>query len=275
MATRHSNPIFDASEVEPTIAALHGLYDGELLSSLSRSLPDALHGSLDATRAYVADCRRLTGALVGQGRAVRPDLIVQTPAGLTFYDAAGRPADALIGVLENVSAEAPFTAWTLHLSVSEAVAVHMVNRVRAMLGCPLLTEPSEPPRVEDDLAAQRFLRRVRFQLNQPDTLNPLQRVMEAFDLSKTDTARLFGVTRQAIDHWLTHGVPVERREKLTALLALCDLLQRKLKADRLPGVARRPAAAYGGLTMLDLIAADRHDELLVLARESFAWQSAA
>lgn len=269
-----SHRIFDG-DYEQTVRALRGLRGGELLTSLSLCLPDALHGSADACRVYVADYRRLTSALLEEGRSVRPDLIVPTATGLTLCDRAGRPASTLIGVLENASAEGPFTGWVLRMSVSEAVALHLVNRVRGLLGCPVLAEPSDPPEVADDVAAQRFLRRVRFHLNNPDTMNPLQRIMEAFDLSKTNTAALFGVSRQAISQWLSDGVPTDRQEKITALLALLDNLQRKLKADRLPGIARRPAPAYGGVTMLDLIARDRHDELLAITRESFAWHQAA
>jgi hypothetical protein len=38
---------------------------------------------------------------------------------------------------------------------------------------------------------------------------------------------------------------------------------------------RRPADAYGGKTMLELIAADEHGELLAQVRDSFDWTSAA
>jgi hypothetical protein len=96
-----------------------------------------------------------------------------------------------------------------------------------------------------------------------------------FQLSKSELARLFGVTRQAVDGWLAHGVPGERQEKLATLLALADLLERKLKGERIPGVARRRADAYGGRSMLELIAEDRHRELLDLTRTSFDWSAAA
>jgi transcriptional regulator with XRE-family HTH domain len=266
--------VFTAPNPERTIEALQAL-DATLLASIADHLPDALHGSLDATRCYVADYRRLTSVLLEEGRALHPQRIVPTERGLTLCDAAGRPAEALHGTLENASVEGPFTTWTRRVSLSDAVALHLVNRFRGVLGCPVLAEPSELPNVDDDVTAQRFVRRVRFHLNRPDTVNPLRRIMEAFDLSKTDTARLFGVTRQAIAQWLTQGVPPERQEKVTALLALVDILERKLKADRLAGIARRQADAYGGLTMLDMIAADRHDELLAITRESFAWDQAA
>ena len=255
--------------------ALHDLAGGEPLDALSRSLPDALGGSEQATRRYVADYRRLTGALLAAGRELRPDLFVENGRELSFRDGNGRPSHALVSVLENGSAEAPFSAWASMLDVHDAVALHLANRVRAILGCSVLAEPPSQPAVDDDLAAQRFLRRVRFYLNHPDAENPLRRIIDAFALSKTDAAKLFGVSRQAVDGWLAAGVPAERQEKVATLLALCDLLQRKLKADRLPGVARRPADAYGGRTMLELIAADRHGELLQSVRDSFDWQTAA
>jgi len=270
-----ASPVFTAPDRDAAVQALRSLDGGEPLASLARSLPAALHGSDEATRRYVADYRRLTGALLAAGHEVRPDLIVQNGRALTFRDSNGRPADALIGVLENGSAEAPFTPWTGELAAHEAVALHLANRLRALLGYGVLAEPANTPAVEDDLAAQRFLNRVRFYLNHPDTENPLRRIMDAFGLSKTDAARLFGVSRQAVDGWLEGGVPSERQEKVATLLALCDVLQRKLKDDRLPGIARRPADAYGGRTMLELIAADRHGDLLQSVRDSFDWQTAA
>jgi transcriptional regulator with XRE-family HTH domain len=271
-----ASPVFTAPDAEHAVRALHELDGGELLASLSRNLSDALSGSDAATRRYVADYRRLTGALLAAGRDLRPDLIVQNGRALTLRDGKGRPAEALIGVLENGSAEAPFTNWGAgDLALHEAAALHLANRLRAILGLSVLPEPPSTPAVEDDVAAQRFLRRVRFHLNHPDSENPLRRIMDAFALSKTDVARLFGVSRQAVDGWLAGGVPPERQEKIATLLALCDVLQRKLKADRLPGVARRPADAYGGRTMLELIAAGRHGELLQSVRDSFDWQNAA
>jgi hypothetical protein len=271
-----ASPVFTTPDPERAVRALHELDGGELLASLSRNLRDALNGSDAATRSYVADYRRLTGALLAAGRELRPDLIVENGRALTLRDSAGRPADALIGVLENGSAEAPFTTWGAgKLAMHEAAALHLANRLRAILGLSVLPEPPITPAVEDDVAAQRFLRRVRFYLNHPETENPLRRIMDAFALSKTDVAKLFGVSRQAVDGWLAGGVPPERQEKVATLLALCDLLQRKLKPDRLPGVARRPAVAYGGRTMLELIAADRHGELLESVRDSFDWQTAA
>ena len=55
--------------------------------------------------------------------------------------------------------------------------------------------------------------------------------MRVFELSKSELGRLFGVTRQAIDGWRVGGVPADRQEKLASMLALADLLERKLIVD--------------------------------------------
>jgi hypothetical protein len=58
-------------------------------------------------------------------------------------------------------------------------------------------------------------------------------------------------------------------------VALGEWLAQKLRPGLLPGVARRPAAAYQGLTMLAMIEADRHDALLEDVRRSFDWATTA
>jgi hypothetical protein len=270
------HPLFEAMDAETVRDALHRL-GGGLLTELRGSLDGALHGSNDAAREYVCHYRLLTEALLSEGRRARPDLITDVGDGrLTIADAQGHPVRAWLGVLENGSVDAPFLPWTARYELGDAVALELTSRMRAFMGCRALMPPAEPGRPPvDDLAAERFQRHVRAHLNDPGGENPLERLMRVFALSKSELGRLFGVSRQAVDGWLAYGVPADRQEKLATLLALADLLERKLKADRIPGIARRPAEAYGGQTMLELIAADRQSELLELARESFAWSQAA
>jgi hypothetical protein len=104
-----------------------------------------------------------------------------------------------------------------------------------------------------------------------DTL--LVSIGKPLELSKTELARLFGVSRQAIDGWHRDGVPGRRQAKAATVAAVVDLLAHRLKPERIPGIARRRARAYGGLTMLEMIARDRHEELLELTRRSFDWAS--
>jgi hypothetical protein len=62
---------------------------------------------------------------------------------------------------------------------------------------------------------------------------------------------------------------------VATISSIADLLERKLKPGRVAGIARRAAPAYGGKTMLELIAEERHDELLEITRRSFDWATAA
>lgn len=271
--------LFTAREIERVRRALKRQKGGLLLTSLGAQLELALHGSDEATREFVRGYRELTTWLLAEARGIPPDRVVVSDEGdVSLIDANGEPAQAPIEALENAAAEAPFTAWAARYELADAVALDLTSRVRALLGHPTLGPPATDhgwTLVVDDLDAQRFIHRVRRYLNQPDPRHPLRRIMDAFGLSKTELAGLFGVRRQAVDQWLARGVPPERQEKVAALEALVDILERKLKPGRLPGVARRSAAAYGGETMLDLIRQDRHDELLDIVRGSFDWATAA
>ena len=276
--TKTASPLF-ARNPERVRRALRELDAGALLPALGARLERALEGSDDATREYIRSFHVLTLRVLDEAHRVRPDIIVRTDEGdLAVIDVKGVPRRAPVEALETVSAEAPFSPWTAWFPLEEAVALDLISRVCLLIG---LRGPDIVPAESgvgegvDDLTARRFLRRVRFYLNHPDDEHPLRRLMDAFGLSKTELGSLFGVRRQAVDQWLERGVPSERQEKVQTLIAIVDLLERKLKPGRLAGVARRPADAYGGKTMLELIAADRHRDLLELVRESFDWASAA
>jgi len=103
----------------------------------------------------------------------------------------------------------------------------------------------------------------------------LTSIEEPLALNRTETGRIFGVSRQAIESWHNSGVPSGRQEKAAAVAAIADLLSRRLKPERIPGVARRPADAYGGLSMVEMIEHDRHLELLAIIRASFDWSNTA
>lgn len=270
-----------AGNLQRVRRAMGELDGGELLPALGSQLQRALEGSAEATREYVRSYHVLTLRVLDEAHRARPDLVVRTGDGeLALLDAKGTPRRAPVEALETASAEAPFGPWTARFPLEEAVALDLASRVRQLIGQKALALAPADAGVGDvlnvdDLTARRFLRRVRFHLNHPDEEHPLRRLMDAFDLSKTELGSLFGVRRQAVDQWLERGVPSERQEKVQTLIAIVDLLERKLKPGRLAGVARRPADAYGGKTMLELIAADRHRDLLELVRASFDWASAA
>jgi hypothetical protein len=64
-------------------------------------------------------------------------------------------------------------------------------------------------------------------------------------------------------------------ERVTTVAAIGDLLGHQLKPERIPGIARRPADAYGGRSMLEMIERGREDELIRKVRRSFDWASPA
>jgi len=99
----------------------------------------------------------------------------------------------------------------------------------------------------------------------------LDDVQATFGLTDTELAELFGVRRQAVGQWRERGLPSARQEKAAAIASIGDLLAHRLKRERIPGIARRTASAYGGLTMLEMIERDRHLELLMEVRHSFDW----
>jgi hypothetical protein len=275
MAVVRRHPLFEAADADEVRVALVSA-NGELIAQLRGGLAAAFEGSPEGARQYVSSYRLLADALIGEAHRALPDAVVDAGNGyLAIADAHGQPARALFGVLENASVEAPFTTWANEFDTAEAVALYAANHVRSLVGAHVLTPPAEPLRLVDDVAAQRFQRCVRRVLSEPGNEDPLARLLRLFKLSKSELGRLFGVSRQAVDGWLAHGVPAERQEKLATLLALADVLERKLKIDRIPGISRRSVEAYGGKTMLELIAEDRQRELLGLVRDSFAWSQAA
>ena len=94
-------------------------------------------------------------------------------------------------------------------------------------------------------------------------------IMAALDLNINEVAALFGVSRYTAAQWLERGVPSDRQAKMATVAAVCDLLERKLKPGRVPGIARRPARVYGGRSLLQVIADDEHEWLLASVRDSF------
>jgi predicted transcriptional regulator len=101
----------------------------------------------------------------------------------------------------------------------------------------------------------------------------LTRTLEVWDLSQSEAARLFGVSRQALNKWLVQGAPAERADAIADLSAATDLLVRHLKRDRISAVVRRPIPAMDERTMLELIGSGETRQLLMLCREMFSFGS--
>lgn len=256
---------------------------GAMVREIDASLPRALAGERAQVRAYVHAYRMLTDEVLDAIGAERPDLIMFDAAHRRVLVAGvksfARPAavDWAKAALEQEAMSAPFSEWVGTYGAGRGTAVALIAHLRRTLPG---TEPLVPPRKRrlpdwpvDERRVVDFYREVLDELARTET--PLQQIASLLGLTHTELARLFGVRRQATEQWQARGVPSERQEKLATLGEIADLLAAKLKRERIPGIVRRAAPAYGRRSILQAIADD--DENLVLAelRDAFDWASAA
>ena len=261
--------VLDATDPKAAVKAIDAAAPG-LRRRLSASLRDALRGRPAATRRYVAAHRELTERLLAAMHEARPDLLVRDDAGEYCVVRPGGCSRSDVELLRTFAADAPFSPWVRLRGPGTGVALDLLARARALLpGVEPLALPfgASFPHFDDPDTLLRFTRLVaEAQLAER---SDLERVRAVFGLSITDLGGLFGVTRQAAGLWLADGPPAARRAKAATVAAIADVLARRLKPARVPGIARRPAAEYGGKTMLELVAADRHEWLLDSVRRSF------
>ncbi len=216
--------------------------DPELASEVERWLPAALAGDERAARRYARAWHQLVRAICS--------------------DHPGAPASAA-DVLDHLALTAPFDpAGPIGALVWAASGL--------MPSMDVFTIPRTAPKaLPGSVDYQRFARVVLAELSGAGT--GLERLLASWGLTVTDLARLFGVRRQAVQQWLDDGVPGARQPKLHTILEIADLLERNLLPERISGIVRAPSEAYGARSMLELLANDRHDELLESVRRSFDW----
>ncbi len=92
-------------------------------------------------------------------------------------------------------------------------------------------------------------------------LAPLERLMSSWDLSASATARVFGVSRQAVAKWRLSSVPDDRLVVLADLSAATDALERHVRRDRIPAIVRRDADFLGGVSLLHLAETGRSEQV--------------
>jgi hypothetical protein len=216
----------------------------DLVREVERALPRALRGEAAAARRYAKAWRALVRSL------------------LATRDAGAAAAD----VLDHVALTAPFHPdGPLQALLSATSGIIEDMRPSAV--------SSPPAPLPAPLDYERFTLAVLQELSGPG--QELARLTTGWQLSISDVARLFGVTRQAVQQWLDDGIPAARQPKLLQILRIGELLERNLQPARIPAVVRSGAGAYGGRSMLALIAEDRQDELLDSVEHSFDWASTA
>lgn len=209
-----------------------------------------------------------------------PDIVVRQQDGtLVIADAKGRPSPHLTEVLDQEALNAPFSVWVQAVGDGPGVAVHLVAAIRRLSG----QRPVEfPERLVDPLLFAeasrtlepgRFLRLAYRELEADRA--PLDRVADLFELSDTELGRLFGVSRQRVAQWRDEGVPANHQPKLNAIARMADVLDRNLIPNRIPGIVRTPAPAFGEHTLLEQIEAGRHEDALRRVEDSFDWAKTA
>lgn len=97
----------------------------------------------------------------------------------------------------------------------------------------------------------------------------VQWVFESWGISQSEAGRLFGVSRQAVSRWVANGAPETQVPAFADLAAATDILTHYVKLDRIPAVVRRPAEAFDGQSLLEMLAEGRTVEIVKACRAMF------
>jgi transcriptional regulator with XRE-family HTH domain len=140
-------------------------------------------------------------------------------------------------------------AWSLahelrDLAASYGVPVHPIRAPRPSQRR-ARTAPLPPERIRT-LAGEVF--RVSA------TTAYLDEIMNTLGLSTAEVARIFGVSRQAVDQWRDNGVPSERAADLERVRDVARVLYQELIPERIPQVVRNKARGLDGRSILETLA---------------------
>jgi hypothetical protein len=165
--------------------------------------------------------------------------------------------------------------WITRFGDGIGASVSMVDAVRSGLphGLGALPRPPGFPGLPDGIDLVRFRRLCEVALR--GMRPPLEYVAQVFGLNRPELASLFGVTRQAVDQWEDRGIPAKYLPLVADLVAIGELLDRKLKPGRLQMLVRQPSAAYGGLSFMEMIKVGRHKEVREGLERAFDWSATA
>jgi DNA-binding XRE family transcriptional regulator len=237
---------------------------GEAVDEIEATLPAAITGDRQQLSLYVGAVNLMTERLLKAAREARPEIASKSPLWAK-------------AMLQGEAINAPFSTWVGVMGPGKGVTLTVVSLLRQTLPD---TEPLKlPPRRRlpdwdlEDRDVVRFYRAATEVLEKAEA--PLERIRRVLDLNRTELAALFGVSRQAVERWEAQGVPSERQDKLSTIGAIVDLLGAQLKPDRIAGVARRPAPAYGDRSIVEAIAAGEEDLALSELRDAFTWAGTA
>jgi DNA-binding transcriptional regulator YiaG len=266
---------FRAESASECAALLDGT--SEQFDAVREAMAAALGGAWSSVVVLVRRWHGLVDDVLAIASDERPDLVRRTDDHFGIVTASRTLSTEPVRYLDHLVGEVPFSPLVAGYGEKVGIGVVLIDAVRTLLpgGTPLRIDASPGwPDLPTATDAARYRRMVDLALRSMEP--PLVRVRELFDLNVTELGDLFGVSRQAVEQWEQPGdVPAARREKMANVLAVGELLARKLSEGRLPLVARRPADVYGGLTMLEMVGADRDAELRELTERAFDWSGTA
>ena len=264
-----------AKSAEECAQLLGGTF--EELSHLREPLAEALRGSWSSVVVLVSAWRTLVEDLLAAAADSFPESVTRVDDHFGIMTSARIASVEPVSYLDHHIVDVPFSPLLEMFGADRGIGVVAIECLRALLpgqpplyahassGWPTLPEGSDP---------ERYRRLADLALRGMEP--PLIRVREMFALSNIELAGLFGVTRQAADQWMQTGeVPAARLQKLANLVAVGELLHRKLRPGQVPLVVRRQVDAYGGLNLLEMVRADRDAELLELTERSLDWSVTA
>ena len=256
------------------------------IKSLERAVRRASMGEWPAAQEYLVHWRRLAVGLLRLLHRQRPELIVEQADGrLLILDAKGDATETTLDRVLAVAPVAPCSGWIARTGLGRGIALRLLAEIREEVpgAVPLVPAAGVCPHWAPGAALRTAVQLIGRAVAEPFEGDDrpaagaalLKRAMDLFEIDRTELATLFGVRRQAVEQWERRGVPAGRQAKLATMVAVGELLARRLRPGLLPGVARRSAPAYQGGTMLQMIKDDRHDELLEDVRKSFDWATTA
>lgn len=252
------------------------------LTLLAAAVERSAQGDEQAARDYVRLWCALGNDVLGRLRAWQPGVVMKSAGGeLLVIEAKREPLEVTPQRLLLAAPLAPVSPWVAMEGMRRGLGLSLLAEIRQLVphaaqltATPgLCTHWDAPDRIRTALVliGHAVLDRVVASSEEPASTDPLARVTKLFGLDRTELARLFGISRQALDHWRRQGVPPDRQAKLTTILSIGELLDKNLRPGVVPGVVRTPAPAYDGRTMLQRIEADDHAALLESVRASFDW----
>lgn len=200
--------------------------------------PEAIAGHWPIVKAYVSSIEQFACELIP-----------------THIPAGDIPVDKFRSMVVLKSLEAPVSGWVSHYGYGRGTAAFVVAVARATSSS--TDAVIEPSGIRPDVWNIDITRYFRMSFNAfRQVSDPLDDIRESLGVSVRELGDIFGVSRQTMTTWMDEGVPTGRNQAVGDVSQVVSLLNRKLKPGRLPLIARRPAPAFGGRSLLDALADD-------------------